>query len=129
MEQVYYGTGKRKIAVARVWLKPGSGNITVNNRKLTEYFTVYANEMAVKNPLMITNRLDQYDVTATVKGGGVSGQAEAVRHGISKALLQLDPNLRPILKRVGFITRDPRLKERKKYGQKAARKRFQFSKR
>src|SRR5436309_8169122 len=125
----YYDTGKRKSAIARVWLMPGSGNITVNRRSFEEYFPLETHKTLVQEPLRLTHTLGQYDVLVTVRGGGISGQAAAIRHGISKSLLQTDGALRPTLKQAGFLTRDSRIKERKKYGQKKARKRFQFSKR
>jgi small subunit ribosomal protein S9 len=125
----HYETGKRKSAIARVWLMPGSGNITVNWRPFAVHFPLDTYQRTAQEPLRLTNALDRFDVLATVRGGGLSGQASALRHGISKALLQTDETLRPILKQAGFLTRDPRVKERKKYGQKKARKRFQYSKR
>lgn len=125
----YYETGKRKSAIARVWLMPGSGNITVNRRPFEVYFPLETHKTLIQEPLKITHTLGQYDVLITVRGGGIAGQAAAIRHGISKSLLQTDGALRPTLKQAGFLTRDSRVKERKKYGQKKARKRFQFSKR
>ena len=125
----YYATGKRKSAIARVWLMPGSGKITVNRRSFEEYFPLETHKMLVQEPLRLTNTLGQYDALVTVQGGGVSGQASAVKHGISKTLLSVDITFRPALKQAGFLTRDSRIKERKKYGQKKARKRFQYSKR
>jgi small subunit ribosomal protein S9 len=125
----YYETGKRKSAIARVWLMPGSGNITVNRQPFEVYFTLETHKTLIQEPLRLTHTLGQYDVLITVRGGGISGQAAAIRHGISKSLLQTDGALRPTLKQAGFLTRDSRIKERKKYGQKKARKRFQFSKR
>lgn len=125
----YHETGKRKSAIARVWLMPGSGKITINHRPFEHYFPLDTHKMVVQEPLKITRTLGQYDALVTVQGGGVSGQAVAIRHGISKTLLQMDVTLRPVLKQAGFLTRDARIKERKKYGQKKARKRFQFSKR
>jgi len=125
----YYDTGKRKSAIARVWLMPGSGNITVNRRSLEDYFPLETHKTLIQEPLRLTHTLGQYDVLITVRGGGISGQAAAIRHGISKSLLHTDGALRPTLKQAGFLTRDSRIKERKKYGQKKARKRFQFSKR
>ena len=124
-----YATGKRKDAVARVWIKPGKGMITVNAKDFTQYFARPVLQMLLQQPLTAANRNTQYDIMATVMGGGLSGQAGAVRHGISKALLEADPNLRGELKRRGFLTRDARAKERKKAGLKKARKRPQFSKR
>ena len=125
----YYGTGRRKSSVARVRLVPGTGKITVNKRELNEYFGRQTLELIVKQPLLLTNTLEQYDVVATVAGGGPSGQAGAIRHGVSRALLEVDGELRQGLKKAGFLTRDPRMKERKKYGLKKARKASQFSKR
>ncbi len=124
-----YATGKRKDAVARVWIKPGSGKIVVNGRALEVYFARPVLRMILKQPLGIVNRDDQYDITVTVKGGGLSGQAGAVRHGVSKALTYFEPELRGALKKGGFLTRDSRVVERKKYGKKKARRSFQFSKR
>lgn len=128
-EQRFYATGKRKNAIARVYMKLGSGNFVVNKRSFDEYFTRPSLKMIIKQPLEITGKKDQFDLYVNVSGGGVAGQAGAVKHGISKALLEYDNELRPILKKAGFLTRDARVKERKKYGQPGARKRFQFSKR
>jgi len=124
-----YATGKRKNAVARVWVKPGAGKITVNGKTFDAYFARPVLQMILKQPLVTTNRLDQFDVTATVAGGGLSGQAGAVRHGLSKALTYYEPELRSTLKKGGFLTRDSRVVERKKYGRMKARRSFQFSKR
>jgi small subunit ribosomal protein S9 len=124
-----YATGKRKNAVARVWLKPGGGVVTVNERPVETFFARPVLRMLIQQPLIAANRQSQYDVTCTVSGGGLSGQAGAVRHGISKALTNFEPDLRPVLKRGGFLTRDPRVVERKKYGKAKARRSFQFSKR
>jgi small subunit ribosomal protein S9 len=124
-----YATGKRKNAVARVWLKPGGGRVTVNERPVETFFARPVLRMLIQQPLVAANRQNQYDVTCTVSGGGLSGQAGAVRHGISKALTNFEPDLRPVLKRGGFLTRDPRVVERKKYGKAKARRSFQFSKR
>lgn len=124
-----YATGKRKNAIARVWLKPGTGKITINKRDYTAYFARPVLQMLLKQPLVVTNRLDQFDIIATATGGGLSGQAGAVRHGISKALTHFEPELRAILKKGGFLTRDSRVVERKKYGRAKARRSFQFSKR
>jgi small subunit ribosomal protein S9 len=129
MSETFYSTGKRKTAVARVWLKPGSGNITVNHKPADEYFERETSRMIMRQPLELIEVLDQYDVVATVAGGGHSAQAEAMRHGISRALCVADGERRSPLKRAGFLTRDARKKERKKYGQPGARKRFQYSKR
>jgi len=125
----YYGTGRRKHSVARVRLVPGEGKITVNNRSLDEYFGLETLKLIVKQPLSLTETLGKYDVIVLANGGGMSGQAGAIRHGISRALLKADPEFRGPLKRAGFLTRDPRMKERKKYGLKAARRAPQFSKR
>ncbi|HHV71049.1 MAG TPA: 30S ribosomal protein S9 [Clostridia bacterium] len=125
----YYGTGRRKNAIARVRLVPGEGNIVVNGRQLDEYFGKKTLEMIVRQPLVLTDLLSRYDVLAKVEGGGISGQAGAIRLGIARALLKADSELRPILKKAGFLTRDPRMKERRKYGLKKARKASQFSKR
>ncbi len=124
-----YATGKRKDAVARVWIKPGKGAITVNGRAFEVYFARPVLRMILQQPLGIANRVGQYDLMVTVNGGGLSGQAGAVRHGLSKALTYYEPDLRPALKREGFLTRDARVVERKKYGKKKARRSFQFSKR
>jgi small subunit ribosomal protein S9 len=124
-----YATGKRKNAVARVWIKPGGGRITVNEKPLEQYFARPVLRMVLQQPLHVVNRADQYDIVVTVAGGGLSGQAGAVRHGLSKALTYYEPDLRPALKKEGFLTRDPRVVERKKYGRKKARRSFQFSKR
>lgn len=124
-----YATGKRKDAVARVWLKPGRGKITVNEKDFAQYFARPVLQMLLRQPLSVANRVDQYDITVTVAGGGLSGQAGAVRHGISKALTYYEPELRSVLKRGGFLTRDSRTVERKKYGRMKARRSFQFSKR
>ena len=124
-----YATGKRKNAVARVWIKPGKGTITVNTRAVEVFFARPVLRMLIQQPLVAANRAGQFDVVCTVSGGGLSGQAGAVRHGISRALTNYEPDLRPILKKAGFLTRDPRVVERKKYGKKKARRSFQFSKR
>ena len=128
-ENVYYSTGKRKTSVARTWLTPGSGEIIVNNRPIDDYFTVLSAQASVKQPLVLTNTLDAFNVKTSVAGGGFSAQAGAIRHGITKALILANPELRKTLKKAGFVRRDARAKERKKYGQKGARARFQFSKR
>lgn len=125
----YYGTGRRKSSVARVYLIPGTGNITINKRSIDDYFGLDTLKLIVRQPLEITGTIGKYDVQAKVEGGGTTGQAGAVRHGIARALLEVDPDLRPSLKRAGLLTRDPRMKERKKYGLKAARRAPQFSKR
>ena len=124
-----YATGKRKDAVARVWIKPGSGKVTVNGKDINAYFARPVLQMILKQPFQITDREGQFDVMATVKGGGLSGQAGAVKHGVSKALQLYEPGLRAALKAAGFLTRDSRVVERKKYGRRKARRSFQFSKR
>jgi small subunit ribosomal protein S9 len=124
-----YATGKRKDAVARVWIKPGAGRITINDRPVDTYFARPVLRMVLQQPLGAVDRVGQYDIVATVAGGGLSGQAGAVRHGLAKALTAYEPDLRPSLKKEGFLTRDPRVVERKKYGKKKARASFQFSKR
>jgi small subunit ribosomal protein S9 len=129
MSEAYYGTGKRKTAIARTWLKPGTGTITINQRLIDDYFDRETAKMLVEQPLVLTDTYGNYDIFVNVSGGGMSGQAAAIRHGISKALLGVNPEFRAILKKAGFITRDSRIKERKKYGQKGARARFQYSKR
>ncbi|HXG24015.1 MAG TPA: 30S ribosomal protein S9 [Chthonomonadales bacterium] len=125
----YYATGKRKNAIARVWITPGTGNVTINDRPADKYLGRLVLERLIQQPFEVTETLGQFDVIARCKGGGISGQAGAIRHGISKALVEADPDLRPILRKLGFLTRDPRVKERKKYGRKRARRGFQFSKR
>ena len=125
----YYGTGKRKSSTARVFLMPGTGQIVVNQVDIQEYFTSKTQRMVVTQPLVLTETQDKFDIYINVRGGGYSGQAGAVRLGIARALLMFDSELRPKIKKSGFLTRDPRIKERKKYGQPGARKRFQFSKR
>ena len=128
-EVIYYGTGRRKTSVARVRLVPGEGSVTINGRAMDEYFGLKTLELIVRQPLELTETADKYDVIADVKGGGPSGQAGAIRHGITRALMELDGEFRPALKKAGFVTRDPREKERRKYGLKKARKASQFSKR
>ena len=125
----YYGTGRRKKSIARVYLVPGTGNITINKRAIDDYFGLETLKVIVRQPLTITDTLSKFDVIVNVHGGGYTGQAGAIRHGISRALLQADAEYRPVLKKEGFLTRDPRMKERKKYGLKAARRAPQFSKR
>lgn len=127
--QQFYGTGRRKTAAARVFLRPGSGKIEVNGREIDDYFPIDIHKMIVRQPLALTEMVESFDAYVTVEGGGASGQAGAIRHGIARALLQVDGELRERLKGAGLLTRDPRKKERKKYGQKGARARFQFSKR
>ena len=128
-EDRYYGTGRRKSSVARVYLVPGTGKITINKRDIDEYLGLETLKVVVRQPLVATDSTDKFDVLVNVKGGGFTGQAGAIRHGIARALLQVDPDFRPILKSAGYLTRDPRMKERKKYGLKAARRAPQFSKR
>ncbi len=125
----YYGTGRRKTAVARVYLRPGTGKITVNRRDFEEFFPNQVLKMVIRQPLLLTETADKFDILVNVVGGGSAGQAGAIRHGIARALLEYNGELRPRLKAAGFLTRDPRTVERKKYGQPKARKRFQFSKR
>lgn len=124
-----YGTGRRKTAVARVFLRPGHGNITINSRTVETYFSNETHRMIIRQPLQLTDTASKFDILVNVEGGGIAGQAGAVRHGITRALIEFNADLRRKLKKAGFVTRDPRVKERKKYGQKGARKRFQFSKR
>ena len=128
-EQKFYATGKRKSSIARVWLKPGAGQITVNERSLEDYFGRATSRMLIMQPFELTQTVGRYDVFVRVHGGGLSGQAGALKHGISKALLDVDPAHRSVLKSAGFLTRDSRVKERKKYGKRGARASFQFSKR
>ena len=125
----YYGTGRRKTSTARVYLRPGAGTITVNKREFNSYFPNEALQMIIRQPLTLTDTIGKFDILVNVDGGGAAGQAGAVRHGITRALMEFNADLRPTLKKAGLVTRDPRQKERKKYGQKGARKRFQFSKR
>ena len=125
----YYGTGRRKSSVARVYLVPGTGKITINKRDMDEYFGLDTLKVIVRQPLTATETADKFDVLVNVRGGGYTGQAGAIRHGIARALLNVDADYRPVLKKAGFLTRDPRMKERKKYGLKAARRAPQFSKR
>lgn len=126
---IYYATGKRKSAAARTWLKPGKGEVIVNDRALEDYFKIESLRETITDPFVLTNTLGTFDVKVTVMGGGIHGQADAIRHGITGALIKVNPDLRQVLKKAGFVRRDPRRKERKKYGQKGARARFQFSKR
>ena len=125
----YYGTGRRKKSIARVYLVPGTGNITINKRDIDNYLGLETLKVIVRQPLVATNTADKFDVIVSVHGGGFTGQAGAIRHGISRALLKADNDYRPVLKKAGYLTRDPRMKERKKYGRKAARRAPQFSKR
>ena len=128
-EGLFHATGKRKTAVARVWMKPGTGEISINKRSLVQYLNRVADQNAVMEPLALTDLGEKFDFYINVRGGGIAGQAGAIRHGISRALVDIDPALRDPLKKAGFLTRDSRMKERKKYGQPGARARFQYSKR
>mgnify|MGYP001817353252 CR=1 FL=1 len=129
MSETHYGTGRRKTSSARVFLRPGSGQIEINGRAIDDYFPDRVMQMIARQPLSVVDKEDAFDLTVTVRGGGANGQAGAIRHGVARALVESDAELRPPLKAAGFLTRDPRKKERKKYGQKGARARFQFSKR
>jgi small subunit ribosomal protein S9 len=128
-KNAFYATGRRKCAVARVWLAPGAGHVLINHRDIDDYFGRATSKMILRQPLELTETNGRYDVYVNVTGGGLSGQADAIKHGITRALLKLNPAFRSSLKRAGYITRDPRIKERKKYGQRGARARYQFSKR
>ncbi len=128
-EQKFYATGKRKTSIARVWMKPGTGEIVINKRPLDVFFGRETSKMVIRQPLELTDNMGKFDISVNVAGGGISGQAGAIKHGITKALLEVNPELRATLKQAGFITRDSRIKERKKYGRAGARKSFQFSKR
>ena len=128
-QDFFYGTGKRKTSVSRTRLYKGTGSITINGRELSDYFPRATLQMIIRQPLKLTKTIEKFNIACRVTGGGLSGQAQAVRHGISRALLEFDPEMRGVLKRAGFLTRDSRVKERKKYGQRAARARFQYSKR
>ena len=125
----FYATGRRKCAVARVWLMPGSGKVEINHRDIDNYFGRATSKMILRQPLELTETQGRYDLYVNVSGGGLSGQADAIQLGITRALMKLNPSFRPALKRAGYVTRDPRIKERKKYGQRGARARYQFSKR
>jgi small subunit ribosomal protein S9 len=127
--QSFYATGRRKTAIARVWMTPGSGTITINKRDIDNYFGRPTSKMVLRQPLEATENVGKYDIQVNVCGGGLQGQAEAIRHGITRALMLINIGLRPTLKKAGFVTRDDRKKERKKYGQRGARARFQYSKR
>ena len=129
MANKFYGTGRRKSSIARVYLVPGNGKITINKKDMDQYFGLETLKIIVRQPLEATNTLDKYDVLVNVRGGGFTGQAGAIRHGIARALLNVDADFRPTLKKAGYLTRDPRMKERKKYGLKKARRAPQFSKR
>ncbi len=128
-EKSHYATGRRKSAIARTWLFPGTGKVVINDRPAEEYFSTESSRTVMLQPLTLTNMAGSFDVRVTVKGGGISGQVGAIRHGITRALILADPELRQVLKKAGFVRRDPRVRERKKYGQRSARARFQFSKR
>jgi small subunit ribosomal protein S9 len=128
-EERYHAVGKRKTAIARIWMKPGKGAIMINNRSIDEYMSRESGRELIKQPLEITGTIDKYDISVNVRGGGVLGQAGAIRHGISRALVNINPEFRILLKKAELLTRDPRMKERKKYGQAGARARFQYSKR
>jgi len=128
-ENVYYATGRRKSSIAKTWMTPGTGQVTVNGRSMDEYFSLGTARTILLQPLALTNNINDFDIKVTVLGGGIMGQAGAIRHGITRALILMDPDKRTVLKKAGFVKRDPRKKERKKYGQKGARARFQFSKR
>jgi small subunit ribosomal protein S9 len=128
-ENVYYATGRRKSSIAKTWMTPGTGQVTVNGRSMDDYFSLGSARTILLQPLALTNNINDYDIKVTVLGGGIMGQAGAIRHGITRALILADPDKRAALKKAGFVKRDPRKKERKKYGQKGARARFQFSKR
>jgi small subunit ribosomal protein S9 len=128
-DSTYYATGRRKTSVARTWIEAGSGEVFVNNKPLETYFSIERLSTSVTEPLKITDNVSAFNIKVNVKGGGITGQAEAARHGISQALIKFDPELRDVLKKAGFVRRDPRMKERKKYGQKGPRASFQFSKR
>ena len=128
-ENLYYATGKRKSAVARVWMRPGTGQISINKRSIDNYLPLESDRMLVVDPLVHTDNLEKFDINVNVRGGGMSGQAGAIRHGISRALVAVDPEMRDTLKKKGYLTRDSRMKERKKYGQPGARARYQYSKR
>ena len=128
-KNAFYSTGRRKQAVARVWMQPGSGKILINRRDIDDYFGRATSKMILRQPLELTETINRYDIFVNVAGGGLSGQADAIQHGITRSLMKINGSFRPALKKAGFITRDPRIKERKKYGQRGARARFQFSKR
>ena len=128
-QEIYHAVGKRKTAIARIWMKPGKGTISINNRSLEDYITKESGRELIKQPLEITETIGKYDISVNVKGGGILGQAGAIRHGISRVLVNINPEFRLPLKKAELLTRDPRMKERKKYGQPGARARFQYSKR
>jgi len=128
-KNAFYSTGRRKCAVARVWMMPGAGKIVINHREVDDYFGRATSKMVLRQPMELTETVGQYDIYVTVRGGGLSGQADAIKHGITRSLMKINGTFRPALKKAGYVTRDPRIKERKKYGQRGARARFQFSKR
>jgi small subunit ribosomal protein S9 len=128
-QELYHAVGKRKRAIARIWMRPGKGLITINNKPMDEFIARKSDKALILGPLRLTDSVDKYDISANVRGGGIAGQAGAIRHGISRVLVSINPDLRSPLKKAEFLTRDPRVKERKKYGQPGARKRFQYSKR
>ena len=128
-KNAFYATGRRKQAVARVWMMPGSGKISINRRDIDDYFGRATSKMILRQPLELTETVNRYDIFVNVAGGGLSGQADAIQHGITRSLMKINAAFRPALKKAGYVTRDPRIKERKKYGQRGARARFQFSKR
>jgi len=128
-EEICHAVGKRKTSVARIWMKPGKGQISINNRSIEDFITRESGRELIRQPLVLTETVDKYDISVNVKGGGITGQAGAIRHGISRALVSINPEFRLLLKKAELLTRDPRMKERKKYGQPGARARFQYSKR
>jgi small subunit ribosomal protein S9 len=128
-KNAFYSTGRRKQAVARVWMMPGTGRILINRREMDDYFGRATSKMIVRQPLELTETVGRYDIFVNVAGGGLSGQADAIRHGVTRSLMKINASFRPALKKMGYVTRNPRIKERKKYGQRGARARFQFSKR
>jgi small subunit ribosomal protein S9 len=125
----FYGTGRRKKSIARVYVTAGTGKVTINKKDIDDYFTMETLKVMIRSPFTVTELTDKYDITVTVHGGGMTGQAGAIRHGLARALVKMDPELRPVIKKAGYLTRDPRMKERKKYGLKGARRAPQFSKR
>ena len=129
MAEKFYGTGRRKKSIARVYVTAGTGKVTINKKDIDDYFTMETLKVMIRSPFTVTELTDKYDITVTVHGGGMTGQAGAIRHGLARALVKMDPELRPVIKKAGYLTRDPRMKERKKYGLKAARRAPQFSKR
>ncbi len=129
MAEKFYGTGRRKKSIARVYVTAGTGKVTINKKDIDDYFTMETLKVMIRSPFTVTELTDKYDITVTVHGGGMTGQAGAIRHGLARALVKMDPELRPVIKKAGYLTRDPRMKERKKYGLKGARRAPQFSKR